>query len=59
MDKHRHDCEVRHVFNMRNMSKMKSYLDLVEKARGKTSADRLREDVRNMINSKRGGREAI
>ena len=43
---HRHECEVRSVLAMGNKIKMKNYMDLCEKHRGKKAADRLRADVR-------------
>lgn len=41
----RHACEVRHVVAMSSVSERREYLDLVEKRRGKTAGDRLRDAV--------------
>lgn len=43
---HRHACEVRSVLAMGDKNRMKNYMDLCEKHRGKKAADRLRADVR-------------
>lgn len=45
-EKFRHECEVRAILKMGDKNRMKSYMDLCEKHRGKAAADRLRTDVR-------------
>jgi hypothetical protein len=42
---HRHACEVRYVLAMPDKNRRRAYLEGVEKARGKSAADRLREGV--------------
>lgn len=46
---HRHACEVRHVAKLPNHEARKTYLQGVERARGAEAAQRLREDVWNLL----------
>lgn len=55
-DQYRHECEVRYIASLQNTMVMKGMLDNIEKKRGKASANKLREDVRAELMSRRGRR---
>lgn len=44
----RHECEARMVAGRRTLDERREYLDAVERRRGKASADRLRDTMRQL-----------
>ena len=54
-ERHRHECEVRDCIKRfyPHGAAMAAHLELVEKRRGKSAADRLREDVRTAWKAKK------
>lgn len=50
----RHECEVRYVVKMDGPESRRAFLDGVEKKRGKAAADRLRDGVRKVWETRNG-----
>ena len=53
----RHACEVRHVLSLGTMNAMKDYIDKARLKRGKGICDKLANDVRAELESRRDERK--